>query len=345
MSSPSDLADRVFDHGVRRHRLLRACGAEKGAHQNAIARGRFGRYRRSVPVDYSSSDDDNGRWLGFKHRPDDIVISTRSKTGTTWVQMICALLVFQRPKLPGRLVALSPWLDRRTVPRDVVWEELAAQRHRRFIKTHTPLDGLPLAAGVTYIVTGRHPLDTAVSLYHHSANIDRARLSALTGRPSEGIPDGMSLRDWLRWWIAQDVTPCESLDSLPGIVHHVTDAWQTDQRVVMVHYDDLLADLDGEMRRLADALGIEIAADLWPELVAAARFERMAARSDDLVPDSQGVLKDKGRFFRGGRSGEGLALLTSEDRAHYETRVDRLAVVDDVRRWLHGGRRAVGSTR
>jgi hypothetical protein len=24
-----------------------------------------------VPVDYSSSDDDNGRWLGFEHRPDD----------------------------------------------------------------------------------------------------------------------------------------------------------------------------------------------------------------------------------------------------------------------------------
>jgi hypothetical protein len=47
----------------------------------------------------------------------------------------------------------------------------------------------------------------------------------------------------------------------------------------------------------------------------AARFEQMAARRDDLVPDSQSVLKDKGRFFRRGRSGEGLALLTPEDRA------------------------------
>jgi hypothetical protein len=45
-----------------------------------------------VPVDYSSSDDDNGRWLGFEHRPDDIVISTRSKTGTTSVQP--ALMTF-----------------------------------------------------------------------------------------------------------------------------------------------------------------------------------------------------------------------------------------------------------
>jgi len=124
----------------------------------------------------------------------------------------------------------------------------------------------------------------------------------------------------------------------------VTDGWhQTDRRVVMVHYDDLLADLHGEMRRLTDA-GIEVAADRWPELASAARFERMAARRDDLVPDSQGVLKDKGRFFRRGRSGEGLALLTPEDRERYEARMDRLAL-DDVRRWLHEGRGAVGSTR
>jgi hypothetical protein len=70
----------------------------------------------------------------------------------------------------------------------------------------------------------------------------------------------------------------------------------------------------------------------------------MAAHRDDLVPDSQGVLKDKGRLFRRGRAGEGLALLTPEDRERYETRMDRLAL-DDVRRWLHGGRGAVGSTR
>jgi hypothetical protein len=28
------------------------------------------------------------------------VISTRSKTGTTWVQMICALLIFQERQHP-----------------------------------------------------------------------------------------------------------------------------------------------------------------------------------------------------------------------------------------------------
>jgi hypothetical protein len=45
------------------------------------------------------------------------VISTRSKTGTTWVQMICALLIFQVPELPEPLDRYSPWLDRVIYPR------------------------------------------------------------------------------------------------------------------------------------------------------------------------------------------------------------------------------------
>jgi hypothetical protein len=46
------------------------------------------------PVRYVSSDEDSGRWNGFPFRQGDIVISARSKSGTTWLQMICALLVF-----------------------------------------------------------------------------------------------------------------------------------------------------------------------------------------------------------------------------------------------------------
>src|SRR5271157_2371002 len=62
------------------------------------------------PTRYRSVDEDSLRWLGFPFRRGDIVISTRSKSGTTWVQMICALLIFQRADLPDSLVQLSPWL-------------------------------------------------------------------------------------------------------------------------------------------------------------------------------------------------------------------------------------------
>ena len=61
-----------------------------------------------LPVRYVSADEDSGRWERFAFRQGDIVISTRSKSGTTWLQMICALLVFQTPDLPAPLPELSP---------------------------------------------------------------------------------------------------------------------------------------------------------------------------------------------------------------------------------------------
>ena len=132
---------------------------------------------------YVNDEEDSARWAGVEFRDGDIVISTRSKTGTTWVQMICALLIFRTAELPAPLSELSPWLDHLITPREEVLAVLAAQRHRRFIKTHTPLDGIPLDPRARYIVTGRHPLDTAVSLYHQGDNLDRARIAALTGAP------------------------------------------------------------------------------------------------------------------------------------------------------------------
>src|SRR5580704_15729994 len=111
------------------------------------------------PVRYQSYEEDSARWSGFPFRDGDIVISTRSKSGTTWMQMICALLVFQSPELPAPIADLSPWVDHLTAPIDDVLALLEAQRHRRFVKSHTPLDGVPADRRATYVVVARHPLD------------------------------------------------------------------------------------------------------------------------------------------------------------------------------------------
>jgi hypothetical protein len=290
----------------------------------------------TAPVDYRSWDDDNGRWAGFPFRPGDIVISTRSKSGTTWVQMVCALLVFQTADLPAPLAELSPWLDWRVVPRDEVFATLAAQRHRRFIKTHTPLDGLPLDDRATYVVVARHPLDLAVSLYHHGANLDRARVAALTGSTPTDDGPPPPLVEWLRAWIDWDGTPRERLDSLPGVLHHLTDAWNRRSRpnVVLVHYDDLVEDLEGTMRTLAARLGVDVAEDRWPGLVGAAQFEAMRGRADELAPDRRGALRDRRAFFRRGTSGAAREVLGEEDRARYEARARALAP-PDLLAWLH----------
>ncbi|SCE63774.1 Sulfotransferase domain-containing protein [Micromonospora haikouensis] len=293
------------------------------------------------PFRYRSSEEDSARWAGFPFRDGDIVISTRSKSGTTWMQMICALLVFGTPDLPAPLSQLSPWLDWLAEPRDEVYARLAAQRHRRFVKTHTPLDGVPLDDRAHYVVVARHPLDMAVSLWHQSGNLDRARLAELTGRPAPAGPPAprTPLVESLRRWVDREVDPRAELDSLQGVLWHLGDAWGRRDRpnVTLVHYDDLVADLAGQMRALAGRLGVEVAQPRWPELVEAATFDRMRERADLLVPDPAGVLKDRNAFFRRGRSGQGRELLDAATLARYRARTVALAP-PDLLAWLHRDR-------
>ncbi|WP_229070071.1 sulfotransferase domain-containing protein [Actinoplanes sp. DH11] len=287
---------------------------------------------------YRSSEEDSARWRGFPFRAGDIVISTRSKSGTTWMQMICALLVFRTPELPAPLPALSPWLDWLVTPEQEVYDRLAAQQHRRFIKTHTPLDGVPLHDRVHYIVVARHPLDMAVSLYHQGANIDRDRLSALTGVPQATgpAPERPSPHSWLVKWIDGDHDPRTELDSLPGVLWHLSDAWRrrAAPNVLLVHYDDLLTDLAGQMRHLAAWLGITVPEDRWPALVQAATFGAMRQRAPELVPGGNGVLKSDRAFFHAGRSGAGREMLDAAEFDRYQRRVTELAE-PGLPAWLH----------
>jgi len=324
---------------------------------------------------YRWPGEDSGRWLGFRFRPGDIVISTRRKTGTTWMQMICALLIFQTPELPDSLWELSPWLDSQVLPHDFVYAQLAEQRHRRFIKTHTPLDGIPLDPRVTYIVTARDPLDTFVSLRRHNEIIgpppdiigpppDRLGRQPdpigpppgrpgppparhLSGQPRPPKPPGPPqppqppasremLHDALLSWITDDDDPCQFPDSLPGVMRHLSDAWarRGEPNVLLVRYDDLLADLEGQMRWLAGRLAITVPEPVWPVLTQAATFGRMRDRADTLVPVPPGVSADAAAFFRRGSSGAGRELLSDEELAGYYARATQLAP-PDLLEWLH----------
>ena len=245
---------------------------------------------------------------------------------------------FQTADLPAPLAELSPWLDWLITPRDEAYARLSAQQHRRFIKTHTPLDGIPLDSRATYLMVARHPLDMAVSLYHHSDNIDRPRLRQLTGQPEPAARPGPrpQLHEWLLGWIDDDVDPREAMDSLPGVMWHLSDAWgrRGQANVVLVHYEDLSADLAGEMQRLAGLLGLAVPGKTWPALVRAATFEHMQASAGRLAPDPSGVLKDAGAFFRRGTSGSGRELLTDDELARYYARTASMAP-PSLLTWLH----------
>ena len=114
---------------------------------------------------------DSARWDGYRPRADDIIIATYSKCGTTWMQRIVSMLLFQSAA-PRPIWDLSPWPDMRLFgPIEAELAKAEAQTHRRFFKTHLPLDALPLYAGVKIIHVARDGRDAAMSLHNHLANL------------------------------------------------------------------------------------------------------------------------------------------------------------------------------
>ena len=293
---------------------------------------------------------DSARWEGFEFRDGDIVISTPPKCGTTWMQMICALLIFQTPTFDRTLDLISPWLDMQTRDRASVIADLDAQVHRRFIKSHTPFDGLPYSELATYICVGRDPRDVGFSWDNHMANLDLATFigarEAAVGLDdlAELMPDGPSVvpdseLERFRLWMEADETPLRGPGGLLATLHHLTTFWEARQRpnVVLVRYEDLKADLEAAMRSLAARLGIEVDEADWPTLVDAATFNRMRERADEIVPDSShDIWQDNRQFFHRGSCGQWRDVLPPTDIDRYHVRVAELAD-PELAAWLHGG--------
>jgi len=301
-------------------------------------------------VHYKSLLFDSARWNGLAQRPGDIVISTPPKCGTTWTQMICALLIFQTPELSQPLGILSPWLEMQTRTAESIIADLDAQRHRRFIKSHTPLDGLPYREDVTYICVGRDPRDVFLSWDNHMANMDilavlAARHNAIglddiMEQLAEGPPVRLEHEIDRFWEWVDDTRSVVEWMSLHQTLHHLGTFWDARDRanIVMLHYDDLTADLEGEMRNLATRLGIEVPEGRWPELVCAARFDDMRRRADEVAPEvsNAAIWQDNQQFFHRGTSGQWRRLLDDSDVERYFRRVGELAA-PDLAHWAHHG--------
>jgi hypothetical protein len=110
---------------------------------------------------------DSRRWEAFQPRDGDVVIATFAKCGTTWMQRIVDLLVFQSPDV-RQFGEMSPWLDATIFnPLEDDLATLEAQTHRRYIKSHLPFDALPLWDTVKYIHVGRDGRDQRLSWQNH----------------------------------------------------------------------------------------------------------------------------------------------------------------------------------
>lgn len=288
---------------------------------------------------------DSRRWRDYRSRPDDIIIATYPKCGTTWMQRIVSLLVFQTPE-PKPIMQISAWIDRRIgEPLEAVLAQIEAQNHRRFLKSHLPLDGMPYYDEIKYIHVARDGRDACMSFHNHATNftpqalerLDKAGLQDETiNRPYPRLPADPA--EFFHQWIVRDGLPFMSF------FHFEQSWWEARQRpnILLVHYNDLKADIEGEMRRIAEFLDIAIDRRLWPKLVAAAGFDAMRRDGDALMGNMTGLFQGGSqRFLFKGINERWRGVVSEDDLSLYEAQV-KAVLSPACADWVARGRLGTG---
>jgi aryl sulfotransferase len=294
---------------------------------------------------------DSNRWDAFVPRGDDIIITTSYKAGTTWIQAICAALVFQQPQPPVAQDELSPWFDSNFAPLDVVVQHIAGLHNRRYLKTHCPLDAIKFFEEVKYIFAGRDGRDVFMSLWNHWNNMTPAIIAGLNNAPDRrgqelpSPPD--SINDAFDDWLRRGTVDWEQ-DGYPfwSHLHHAQSWWDYRElpNILFVHFADLLEDPDGQIRRISRYLDIPVNEDIWPALLRGVSFEEMKANAHKMAPGAtHGAWKDNANFFHKGTNRRWEGVLTATQLAGYE-RLSARQLTPDLQQWLQHGSRSGIST-
>ena len=236
-------------------------------------------------------------------------------------------LRLNRDLATGSIVSSRHWLDDQLGidSSDLCWAELDKVRGRvghqralyaeclRYHKVHDAFTS-PDSAGRPVVPTEgcrgavvmiRHPADVAVSLGHFfSWELERCvafllnKEAALCRSSKRG---GQQVRQFMGSW-----------------AHH-GQSWVDQQQipVLLLRYEDLLAQPEQHFRRLATFLDLPAEEPLIREAVANTRFDKLRAKED-----AEGGFHERPegceRFFRSGRSGEGREQLSADQLAQLE---------------------------
>ncbi len=279
---------------------------------------------------------DSTVWNEFKFRDGDIVIGTYGKSGTTWSQQIVGQLLFNGD--PGIAVSeMSPWVDLRVPPREIKLPMLEAQTHRRFLKTHLPVDALVFSPNARYIYIGRDGRDVVWSLYNHHANANALWYAAMNDTP--GLvgppidPPTEDIHQYFLDWLEKDGFPFwpfwENIRSWWEIRHL--------PNVMLVHFSDLKSDMPGQIRQIAAHLQIPIDESRWPAILEHCSFDYMRDHGEKTVPLGGAIFEGGAKtFINKGVNGRWRDVLTAQDCQRYED-MARRELGEECAQWLKNG--------
>lgn len=281
---------------------------------------------------------DSSVWNDVKFRDDDIVVSTYAKSGTTWTQQIVAQLIFGGGD-DVDVSDMSPWVDLRVPPKAIKLPAIEAQTHRRFLKTHLPVDALVFSPKAKYLYIGRDGRDVVWSMHNHHATANQQWYDALNGTPGlVGPPIEPPTRDirlYFLEWLDRDGYP------FWPFWENVRTWWAIRDlaNVRLVHFASLKADMEREIRGIAQFLEIAVDRSRWNTILEHCSFDYMKKHAAKSAPLG-GIFWNGGAetFIHKGTNGRWRDVLTADDVTRYEQRA--LAELGgDCAHWLATGER------
>src|SRR5262249_41368701 len=157
----------------------------------------------------------------------------------------------------------------------------------------------------------------ALSWDHHMANtnlevgagllVQQLGMEAVTSAMKNMVPPRETVRERFWAWVDDPRPYAQTECSLSSVLTLLSTFWNARNRpnIVLLHYDDLRSDLQGQMRSLAKRLSIEIPEAQWPALVRAAGFDEMRRDANDVAPmATHAIWKNNAEFFHRGTSGQ-----------------------------------------
>ena len=218
---------------------------------------------------------DSTYWNDFEFRDDDIIVGTYQKAGTTWVQQIIAQFVFNGETEGMPVGDISPWLDLRLPPLEAKLPDIIAQKHRRFLKTHLPVDALVYEPKAKYIYIARDGRDIVWSLFNHHHALNDVFYDGIASLPNFGPllprPETEDVREYFLAWLAGDGHP------FWPFWENIRTWWETRNlpNMYFLHFQNLVDDLEGTMRKIAAFLDIPIDESKWDLMVHHCGFDYM----------------------------------------------------------------------
>ncbi|MDA0979612.1 MAG: sulfotransferase domain-containing protein, partial [Proteobacteria bacterium] len=188
-------------------------------------------------------------------RPDDVVITPFSKSGTTWLQQIFHQLRTGGDMDFDDISRVVPWIEMAPMEGIDLNEEQRATP--RGFKSHEPYDRLP--PGGRYINSVRHPADVAWSLYKF--------MEGWFLEPGALTPDEFVQSNFL----AND-----------NYFDHFLSYWQVrhQENVLILSYEGMLEDPAGTIERVANFCGIPLDEALFQRVLERSSIDYMLQYKD-----------------------------------------------------------------